>query len=196
MDMDNANYCLWLMKAPCRPLDWWSSAASWAQAILSVAAIYAAARLATTQERRAIRRKTQVYVHLIEMAHNCRAPQRLVGTTVLDAILGENPHLQELRQIAQALRSVTLEDLPDYRLLPILQSTAQSCESIVKILENVDPHLASSQDLLRISKTHIEYKMIGSNLEKARAVSEGYIGQPWIKTILRSIGRRTYRPNE
>jgi hypothetical protein len=37
--MADPNYCLWLINTPCQPLDWWTSGAAWAQAILSALAI-------------------------------------------------------------------------------------------------------------------------------------------------------------
>jgi len=50
--MEAATYCLWFLDWPCAPLNWWSSAASWAQAILTVGTFAFAVHLGNRRDQR------------------------------------------------------------------------------------------------------------------------------------------------
>jgi len=102
-------YCLWLLDAPClRPEIW----AAWAQALLSAMAIYAAARLASRQERLAFRRRADAY--LAVMTH--------VEQSIFMA--SEAPHSEEnialVGSAINQLRSVPMDAVPDLRLMMAL----------------------------------------------------------------------------
>jgi hypothetical protein len=151
---DPINYCSWLVKSFCVTQSEW---ASWTQAVTSVLAIAAAARIATSQERRSIARRTDVVVNLISMAD-------IVGGSIPFASVGDFGYLSkqlgrrsptaqiklDLDQIQKALRSVELHDLPDYRLLPQVTKAAQACTDLLDLVDEVpEGHFIANQAFLQ-----------------------------------------------
>ncbi|WP_126969041.1 hypothetical protein [Xanthomonas sp. BRIP62411] len=122
----------------CERPEAWAVWAAIIQAILSAAAIFFAVRIATTQERRNLSRKADVLVHLIDHAEATAAAVLNAGrdgfiqARSLAAAAG-----QKFGQIGQALDSVQLQDLPDYRLLAPIQTTARTCHHLNREMQKI-----------------------------------------------------------
>jgi hypothetical protein len=125
--MDDPNYCLWFLGVPCRPLDWWSSAASLAQAILSAAAIYFAALAATAPDKLAKQRKARSYVALLTIAEE-------VLSLCADEPSGVILH-SRLKQVTGQFAEVNVENVPDYRLLKPMQDTHSALAVVLDLIE-------------------------------------------------------------
>lgn len=144
-------YCLWVTQSPCMKPEIW---AAWAQALMSALAIWAGARLANRQERRNLARKTDVYVNLISMAD---IQSQSIGTytpsEVVDMAGGRSMlqhQIDVFEQFIAAFRSVALNDLPDYRLLPLIHDSADACGKIVDLLKVMKPGDFGSQSMLHM----------------------------------------------
>lgn len=99
-------YCPWIFHFPCLKPEVW---AAWAQALLSAMAIYAAAQLASRQERLAFRRR----------ADACLAVMTHVEESIL--IASETAFAEEstalIKSAIDQLRSVPMEAVPDLHLM-------------------------------------------------------------------------------
>ncbi|ARV23344.1 hypothetical protein NDK37_12435 [Xanthomonas citri pv. glycines] len=126
----------------CEQPDAWSVWAAFLQAFLAALAIFFAARLAAGQEKRAVARKTDIFVQRILQA----AMQAGAIKTFFLGNAQEEP--RELVYSAQAkifelygqsLRSVPLENVVDARLLIPLHNAAASCEMVADLLKKEVP---------------------------------------------------------
>ncbi|HHA2945739.1 hypothetical protein [Stenotrophomonas maltophilia] len=132
-------YCPWVFDAPCLKPEVW---AAWWQAILSALAILAASRLARGQERRQLSRKADVIVSMLDSADQ-------TTDSVLKEAADSFRSLQTLasaasyryQQLSKTLDSLALQELPDYRLLPVVLSGASLCL-----------HLSQEMDRIRAMK--------------------------------------------
>lgn len=146
------------MPAPelCIPVVWtlcerpeaWSVWAAFLQALLAGAAIFFAARLATRQERRAVARRTEVFLERIKQA----ATQAGRIKTFFGIVPNEEPRdlvygaqRKLFEQFAQSLRAVPLENVVDSRLLMPLHNAATSCEIVAELLGNEPPRNGSAE---------------------------------------------------
>lgn len=155
---DPINYCSWFVRDFCITQSEW---ASWAQAVMSVAAIFAAARLATSQERRAAWRKVRVVSTLVEMnSENCFSAYAFFAMqhTLRMGNQGENLKLaqRKIQQTNSALKAIELHDLPDARLI-----------------RAIDLALTSSSEALDLVKADLdgspgEASTIGERLDRVR----------------------------
>ncbi|WP_153066561.1 hypothetical protein [Xanthomonas arboricola] len=126
----------------------WSVWAALLQAFLAGAAIYFALRLATSQERRAVGRRTDVILEQIQQA----AIQAAQIKTFFLGLPGEEPieevyktQIKVFSQFAQSLRSIPLENLADARLLAPVNNAASCCENIVDLLTPPIPKNGSNE---------------------------------------------------
>ncbi|WP_231103492.1 hypothetical protein, partial [Xanthomonas graminis] len=99
------------LKVLCHPLEWWSSAASWAQAMLSAEAIYAAARLAARQQMHTARSKADTCVALITHAED--EVRSIISGPLSDAAE------EQVELLRRQFATIPLESLPDFRLGPV-----------------------------------------------------------------------------
>ncbi|MEN6682192.1 hypothetical protein ABFC53_07960 [Stenotrophomonas pavanii] len=122
----------------CQPLSWWSSAASWAQAILSALAIYWAARIATQQHRRDLFQRVSVIKQLLMVvcstasANSAHIAKCEREGTIFAADVKYFDHL------VQTLKQVPLHDLPDARLTHIVAGVARTAEKIAAVFNDVE----------------------------------------------------------
>lgn len=133
--MTDPIYCPVIVGAPCMKPEVW---AAWWQAILSAAAILAAARLATTQERRQLARRADIYVSLLDSAAQTAEKVRtnaLAGFTEIKSL--SYPAAYRLTQLGKALDASVFQELPDCRLLPSIQSAAAACHSLSTVVTQV-----------------------------------------------------------
>lgn len=133
----------------CQPLEWWSSAAAWAQALLSVLAIMAAARLATRQERLAVRRKADACVGLITHAQD-------MLSSIIVAPLSETA-IVRVRTVAQQLQEVSLESAPDFNLVLAVREASSAVSVLLIELESArtDIHIPNNMKHT-IARDHVK----------------------------------------
>jgi len=133
--MSDPLYCLWVLEAPCLKPEVW---AAWWQAVLSALAILAAARLASTQDRRHLSRKADVIVSLFNSA------EQTTDTIIEEANKGFSEvkffaaaSAYRFKQLSNALNSIALQELPDYRLLNVILSGASLSLHLSTQLEKI-----------------------------------------------------------
>lgn len=118
-------YCPLAFDAPCLKPEVW---AAWAQALLSVAAIRFAARLAFEQERRARKRRLDSLMELFILAFD---KAQLAYNRATHAL--EHPFVGDslgFARLASAFNVVPIHDLPDSRLLPLIDMAIGACEDL------------------------------------------------------------------
>lgn len=134
--------CLPVLWKMCERPEAWSVWAALLQAFLAAAAIFFAARIASSQERRAVGRRTEVLVERIKQA----AVQAGLLKTFFrkdkdeesrEAVYANQTKLFEM--YAQSLRAVPLENVVDARLLVPLHSAATCCEQVIELLKQTAP---------------------------------------------------------
>lgn len=127
-------YCPWLFAAPCMKPEVW---AAWWQAILSAAAILAAARLASRQERRQLNRRAGFYVSLLDSAAQTAEKVLTASMSGLaDVKAVAAPAAYKLAQLGKAFDSALYQELPDPRLLPSIQSAGAACHSLSMVVNS------------------------------------------------------------
>lgn len=136
----------------CFYLDWvgWPPQvwAAWTQALLSAAAIYAASRLATRQERVAAGRRADACVGLITHAQD-------VLVEILSAPKSR-PSVTRIEALAEQLAGVPMDSAPDFRLV-IAVRRASSAISVLavelaehakpQVLRSSNPYVAARHDI-------------------------------------------------
>lgn len=137
VNVADAMYCSPL-NLICQAIEWWASAASWAQAILSALAIYWAARIATQQHRRDLFQRVSVVKQLLRMvcsvsavnsAHIAKCARE--GTTFVSDV-------EYFSQLVQTLKQIPLHDLPDARLTHMVAGVARTAEKTAAIFTDVE----------------------------------------------------------
>jgi len=171
---DAVNYCSWFMKGFCITQSEW---ASWAQAIMSVVAIFAAARLATSQERRAAWRKVRVVSTLVEMnSENCFTAYAffVMEHTLRMGNQDENIRLaqRKIEQTNNALKAIELHDLPDQRLIRAIDlALTSSSEALELVTVELDSSPAAASRIserlrrLRENASHAQREVIAVSFD-------------------------------
>lgn len=137
----------------CQPLDWWSSAAAWGQAVLSVLAIYGAARIAMQQHRRDLAQRVatchQMLTAVVVVA-------RLEAEAFETAAKTGSIYMKDARYLTQlqnALASTPLHEIPDWRLVHPVAGSANRLGNMLTILENAskqaDEHKPPTTDMAK-----------------------------------------------
>jgi len=131
--MTEALYC-YPFEILCQPLSWWSSAASWAQAILSALAIWFAGSFAMKQAKLARKEKLSTYIEILLLAdREAQSASRHVANIpdgapiVISDIDGARP---VFAKIAEDLESVSFHDLPHPRLVTVIKDAAAACRTL------------------------------------------------------------------
>lgn len=107
-------YCFYLDWSGWEPEVW----AAWAQALLSAAAIFWAARIAKRQDRLALSRKAEACVGLITHAQD-----------VLKAVEGDpmsRTSLTSVATLSKQMEVISLDAVPDYRLIIAVNTAANT----------------------------------------------------------------------
>lgn len=146
----------------CQPLEWWSSAAAWAQAVLAALAIYAAASIPRRAERKKKLDSAEEFLHYTQ--HLIKMMTLLEVDTSTESGrrgLGEWGHHAEWISIAAAADELKLTDLPGPDFLPAwlqVREMAARCSGLYKGIlasaEDDDPFYAQEklQDYLYRTK--------------------------------------------
>ncbi|HDS1039368.1 TPA: hypothetical protein QDZ42_004310 [Stenotrophomonas maltophilia] len=165
----------------CQPLSWWSSAAAWAQALLSVAAVGIAYLLTSHRERKDLSRKADVYVNLISLAEiNSKAIAMYTPGDVEAIGTGKSLidyRTQDFEQFSKALHSISLQELPDFRLLEPIRNAARTCDDIIFFLGRVKliPVMSLSEEALETSERIREaQRRLTKSYESAAAIANEY----------------------
>jgi len=112
-------YCLWLIDWPCRPLDWWSSAAAWAQAVLAAISIFAAGALPIWIAKRNRLSAADEFIafadHLIASLEELRSD---ISTRTGRQDLEDWGHSSEWQSLALGAADLEINRLPNASFLP------------------------------------------------------------------------------
>ncbi|WP_414539279.1 hypothetical protein [Stenotrophomonas forensis] len=122
----------------CQPLSWWSSAASWAQAVLSALAIYWAARIATQQHRRDLFQRVSVIQQLLTVSCTVSSANSFHIKKCASEGVPFVSDVEYFNQLVKTLRQVPLQELPDARLTHIVAGVARTAEKVGAIFTDVE----------------------------------------------------------
>jgi len=197
MNVADPMYCAMPFDAPCMKPEVW---AAWAQAVLSVAAIAAAERFASRRERKELSRKTDVYVNLLSMAEiRCHSLAMYTPGDVRTLRTGKSVNdyqIRDMEQFAAAFRAITLQDVPDYRLLPPLRDAADTCQILVEHLSGIDgiKPMSITDESMHIGKEikHAQWRLNQCYLQAAEVSNEYAIpslSQRWHRIKLALLAR-------
>ncbi|WP_329768935.1 hypothetical protein [Stenotrophomonas maltophilia] len=130
--MTDPLYCPWVFGAPCLKPEVW---AAWAQALLSVAAIRFAARLAFEQDRRSRKRRLDALMELFVLAEErsqlaARRAQHQLGARLHGDVLG-------FSRLASGFAAIPLYDLPDCRLVSLVDLARDACEDLNRYFDQL-----------------------------------------------------------
>ncbi|MEN4952819.1 hypothetical protein [Stenotrophomonas sp. TWI819] len=150
--MADPNYC-YPLQILCQPLDWWSAAAAWAQALFAAVAIYAAAAVPRWQERRRKLDGADQFLHYTQ--HLIKMMTQLEEDASNESGrrgLSEWGHHAEWTSIAAAADELKLTDLPGPDFLPAwlqVREMASRCSGLYKGIlssaEDEDPFYAQEK---------------------------------------------------
>lgn len=184
------DYCFYLDWKGMTPSEW----AAWAQAILSAVAIVVAARLATSQERRARRSKVDAYVEIISHAESEAGSAALHLELAKGKVISTNAE-DEWTRLCRVFDNIPFHDVPDFRLYGLLRDAARASANIRDIYE---PLLNSDTQIkeLDVQLVRTEEHTLRACYEEATEISnelaglnlKGRIRLAWAR--LRAVSRR------
>jgi len=179
-------FCPWILGAPCLKPEVW---AAWAQALLSAAAIFAAARLALLQERRQLSRRADFYVTILDNA--AQTAEKVMSTSMIgleDIKSMAGPAAYKLTQLGKVLDAAMYQELPDSRLLPSIQSAAAACHSLSTMVA-ATRKLESWPSDVRIIDTmrRLEEALVFYYNEAAEVANEHHVPTLW-QRLARCLG--------
>lgn len=136
---DPLNYCSWFLPSWCATQSEW---AAWAQAIMSALAIWYSGRLAFRQRSVDKREKIETYVQLVAVA----AQEGALAVHWLEALryksLPQRDGSGSFLSLKEDLESISVNDIPDHRLIRILRDAAWACD---KLHRHYDVFLGGSE---------------------------------------------------
>ncbi|PNY71508.1 hypothetical protein C1750_14765 [Stenotrophomonas pavanii] len=145
----------------CQPLDWWSSAAAWGQAVLSVLAIYGAARIAMQQHHRDLAQR-------VATCHQMLTAVVVVARLEVEAFEAAAEkgytYVKDGRYMAQlqdALASTPLHEIPDWRLVHPVAGSANRLRTILTILEDASKQAEEQRPPTADMAKHCREEMFG-----------------------------------
>jgi len=124
---DSVNYCSWLIPWWCFSQEVW---AAWAQAILSALAIWYSGRLAYRQKQIDKREKIDTYVQLIGIATS----EAALANHWIEALRHKTQPARDgagnFGDLKADIQAISVNDLPDHRLIRVLRDAAWACEKL------------------------------------------------------------------
>ena len=185
-------YCFYLDWKGLTSSEW----AAWTQAILSAVAIFAAAQLSTSQERRARRSRIDAYVEIVSHAQS-EATSTLWHLQGSEGKVVRTNHNGEWTKLCKVFESIPFHDVPDFRLYGIIRDASRCAETIRDIYEPLcECHTPVTEDhVLRVDSEKqtldqcyldaidISNKLVGLNLKRRimyvyRSVALNRLGNP------------------
>lgn len=118
-------YCPVLLNAPCLKAEVW---AAWAQAILSAAAIWYAHRLANNQDRQGRKRRLDAIMSLVVQAEDKASVAYARAVNAAGGVLDGKK--LGFANLAATFEAVPMHDLPDIRLIPVIDDARHACQSL------------------------------------------------------------------
>lgn len=131
------DYCFYLGWKGLTPSEW----AAWTQAILSGGAILAAAMIPSWQDKRARKRRIDVYVDIIRHADG-EAQSTLSFLEIAIGRAIRSDEQKEWSMLGKIFDSIPFHDVPDYQLYGVIRDAARASASIREVYEP----LLSSED--------------------------------------------------
>ncbi|MGT9865783.1 hypothetical protein ACSYHF_08855 [Stenotrophomonas maltophilia group sp. P373] len=135
-------YC-YPLEILCHPLSWWSSAAAWAQAVLSAVAIVGAAWIARWQHKKTIRQRVQALTAMAAFAADA-ADGFIADMRKYEHKPVAKPwNLDLLKEAAKAMDAIPAHDLPDDRLIYPTLELKDGLRELLNYAQALDTSIAS-----------------------------------------------------
>ncbi len=176
-------FCPYLFGAPCLKPEVW---AAWAQALLSVAAIYFAALAATAPEKLAKNRKAKSYLALLGIAEE-----------MLTFCAEQRPNVimvSRLKQITGQFAEVNVENVPDYRMLKPMQETHSALAIMLDVIQTRQDYrdrqdLNVPDDLIKEMSTAYR-DLLRVRMKQVAELVEEMAPQNWFTRLAESLQRK------
>lgn len=169
-------YC-YPFKILCQPLSWWSSAASWAQAILSALAIFGASYIAKKQHDRVRRQQVAAICGTVKLAVDNIRSYKNVRTKAFEAGQDTAADGRRLDVISKALSSTPIHEIPDPRLgiwmFTVGEILAQAFETVEEMKGSSDRTTVEA----RIKELDIYISQAETCLSKVRDIDREHGGR-------------------
>ncbi|TFZ46446.1 hypothetical protein E5C33_04430 [Stenotrophomonas maltophilia] len=128
----------------CQPLSWWSSAAAWAQAVLSAAAIVGAAMIARWQHRKALRQRVQAITAIAAFTVDAAASYLKEMRHYEHKPVARPWNLDQLTEAARAFGAIPAHELPDNRLVYPVLALNDGLRELLTLAQQLDARVAST----------------------------------------------------
>ncbi|WP_372485570.1 hypothetical protein AB9H29_04420 [Stenotrophomonas sepilia] len=137
----------------CQPLSWWSSAAAWAQAVLSAAAIFGAAMIARWQHKKALGQRVQAITAIAAFAIDAANGYLEEMKRYEHKPVARPWNLDQLTEAARAFGAIPAHELPEDRLVYPTLALNDSLRELLALAQQLDMRIASTGSL--ISANHM-----------------------------------------
>ncbi|KRG52688.1 hypothetical protein ARC23_04095 [Stenotrophomonas beteli] len=161
----------------CQPLSWWSSAASWAQALLSALAILGASYIAKKQHERVKVQQIGAICGTVQMAADHLIGYRNVIRDKATTCLISEADRRRLDVISTALSSTPIHEIPDHRLaiwmFTVGEIVAQAADAVGQL-----PSKPSPDDVKKcVASLDIYVNQASDCLKAVREIDKQYSGR-------------------
>lgn len=175
------DYCFYLDWKGMTPSEW----AAWTQAILSGAAIFAAAMIPAWQEKRTRKRRIDVYVDIISHADSeAKSTLRHIELSVGQGV--RSTEEREWTTLCKVFDGIPFHDVPDYQLYGVIRDAARSSAAIREVYE---PLLTSEDKVTEaiVWEVREQARVLAQCYEDAADISNRLAGKSlryrWFKLI-------------
>jgi len=136
-------YC-YPLQILCQPLSWWSSAAAWAQALLSAVAIGGAAWIARWQHKKTLGQRVQALTAMAAFAADASEQFMDDMRSYEKNPIAKPWNLDLLREATKAFDAIPAHDLPDDRLIYPTLGLKDGLRELLTYAEALDASIAST----------------------------------------------------
>ncbi len=136
-------YC-YPLQILCQPLSWWSSAAAWAQALLSALAIGGAALIARWQHKKTLGQRVQALTAMAAFAADASEQFLDDMQTYEKNPIAKPWNLDLLKEATKAFEAVPAHDLPDDKLVYPTLSLKDGLRELLVYAQALDASIAST----------------------------------------------------
>lgn len=128
----------------CQPLSWWSSAAAWAQAVLSALAIVGAAMIARWQHRKTLGQRVQAITAIAAFAIDAADSYLAEMRRYEHKPVARPWNLDQLTEAARAFGAIPAHELPDDRLVYPVLALNDSLRELLTLAQQLDARVAGT----------------------------------------------------
>ncbi|KWV46112.1 hypothetical protein [Stenotrophomonas maltophilia] len=128
----------------CHPLSWWSSAAAWAQALLSALAIVGAAWIAWWQHKKTLGQRVQALTAMAAFAADAADGFMEDMRKYEHKPVARPWNLDLLKEATKAIAAIPAHDLPDDRLIYPTLRLKDGLRELLSLAQALDTSIAST----------------------------------------------------